>query len=123
MKQRDISAHTAPELPVITGIYDPVSRRRDGTITSQAPIIVSGQHLNEFDLNRMHLCLVSSGNPDCIIDVTSIYKCDAQQVIVVLPCLTPDIYHPALRLCTEKAAIHVLPNTWEVKMEHVLPRI
>ncbi|MEB3373972.1 hypothetical protein SFC43_14005 [Bacteroides sp. CR5/BHMF/2] len=38
------------EVPVITGVYDPLSKKYDGTITSQAPIIVSGRHLDMLDL-------------------------------------------------------------------------
>ena len=34
------------DIPEITGVYDPLSGLRDGTITSQAPIVVSGYNLN-----------------------------------------------------------------------------
>ena len=33
------------DIPEITGVYDPLSGLRDGTITSQAPIVVSGYNL------------------------------------------------------------------------------
>ena len=38
------------DIPEITGVYDPLSGLRDGTITSQAPIVVSGYNLNRYAL-------------------------------------------------------------------------
>ena len=41
------------DIPEITGVYDPLSGLRDGTITSQAPIVVSGYNLNRYALENM----------------------------------------------------------------------
>ena len=40
------------DIPEITGVYDPLSGLRDGTITSQAPIVVSGYNLNRYALEN-----------------------------------------------------------------------
>lgn len=43
------------DIPEITGVYDPLSGLRDGTITSQAPIVVSGYNLNRYALENIRL--------------------------------------------------------------------
>lgn len=62
------------EVPVITRGYDPLSRRYDGVITSQAPIIVSGRHLDMLDLGNIRLYLASAVDYEHVIEVLYVYK-------------------------------------------------
>ena len=91
------------EVPIITGVYDPVSRKYDGTITSQAPIIVSGRHLDMLDLGNIRLCLASAVDYDRVIEVLHVYKYAHNQVIVSLPFLIPGEYFPAVKIVKKRA--------------------
>lgn len=86
------------KIPVIKGVRDLLSKKRDGTITSQAPIVVKGENLNMFDLDRVRLCLVCSSDVNLMIDICDIYKYSSEQVIVSLPILMPGEYFPAIKI-------------------------
>ena len=38
------------DIPEITGIYDPLSGKKDGTITPMAPLVVWGRNLRHYAL-------------------------------------------------------------------------
>lgn len=107
------------EIPEITGVYDPLTRKRDGTITSQAPIIVSGKFLDMLNLNNIKLCLVPAIDPDMIMEVLHVYKYTANQVIVSLPFLMPGEYSPVVRVTREgqEEVMYIFPVTWLVRNE------
>lgn len=107
------------EVPIITGVYDPVSRKYDGTITPQAPIIVSGRHLDMLDLGNIRLCLASAVDSDNVIEVLCVYKYACNQVIVSLPFLLPGEYFPAVKIMKEKSedAVYIFPVSWMVVHE------
>lgn len=107
------------EVPEITGVYDPLTHKRDGTITSQAPIIVSGKHLDMLDLSNIRLCLVPATDSDMIIEVLHVYKYTANQVIVSLPFLMPGEYSPVVRVIRgeQEEVMYIFPVTWKVKPE------
>lgn len=107
------------EIPEITGVYDLITRKRDDTITSQAPIIVSGKHLDMLDLGDIQLCIVPATDPDKIMEVRNIYKYTANQVIVSMPPLTPGEYFPAVKVIgkEEEEVMYIFPITWVVKPE------
>lgn len=105
------------EIPEITGVYDPLTHKRDGTITSQAPIIVSGKHLDMLDLGNIRLCLIPDTDPDMIIEVLHVYKYTANQVIVSLPFLTPGEYSPVVKVIRtgQEEVMYIFPVKWIVK--------
>ncbi|MCM0238793.1 DUF4469 domain-containing protein [Bacteroides fragilis] len=107
------------EIPEITGVYDPLTRKCDGTITSQAPIIVSGNHLDMLDLGNISLCLVPATDSDMIIEVLYAYKYTANRVIVSLPFLMPGEYSPAVRVTREgqEEVVYIFPVRWLVRPE------
>lgn len=118
MQTEELTARNI-DLPVITEVYDLLSGMRDGTITSQAPIIVSGSNLNMYSPDISHLCLVSTDKHE-VIEVHHVYKCSAGQVVAVLPPLKAGKYFPAVKFLDEKGkeeAIYYLPITWVVSKE------
>lgn len=104
------------KIPLITGIYDPLSGMRDGTVTSQAPIVVNGINLNVFDLSSVRLCLVSALNADLVTDVRDVYRYSSGLVIVSLPVLSPGEYFPAMKIMkeNEETSIYIFPVSWIV---------
>ena len=107
------------DVPEITGIYDLITRKRDGTITSQAPVIVSGKHLDMLHVGDVRLCLVPTIDPDAITEVVNIYKYTDNQVIVSLPFLMPGEYLPVVRIMREgeEEMRYIFPVTWVVRPE------
>ena len=93
------------DIPEITGVYDPLSGLRDGTITSQAPIVVSGYNLNRYALENIRLCLVTHAKPEQVIDIR----------LVALPELKPGEYRPAVILKGDEKKVYVLPMRWVVR--------
>lgn len=104
-------------IPQITGIYDPISGRNDGTITSQAPIVVSGYNLNMHPLGEITLCLASAIDFIRVIKVTCIYKCSNEEVIISLPHLEPGEYFPAVLIHdnNNEVSIYIFPESWIVR--------
>ena len=43
------------DIPEITGIYDPLSGKKDGTITPMAPLVVWGRNLRHYALEDFKL--------------------------------------------------------------------
>lgn len=108
------------KVPIITEIYDPLSGKRDGTITSQAPIVVNGKHLNLFDQDCITLCLTTSSHAaGLIIDVHKVYKYSSEQVIMSLPVLVPDTYFPTMKIQRENKedSLYIFPVSWTVTPE------
>ena len=107
------------EVPVITGIYDPLSKKDDGTITSQAPIIVSGENLDMLDLGNIRLCLAAAVDYGNVIEVPYVYKYAHNQVIVSLPFLIPGEYFPAVKIMKKKCedSVYIFPVSWVVMPE------
>lgn len=105
------------DVPVITGIYDLLSGRRDGTITPQAPIIVSGTHLNRLRPGEVKLCLVPAIDYKRVIEIHLVYKCAHDRIIVGLPELAAGEYSPALILTKPEADIYIFPIVWVVTHE------
>lgn len=107
------------KVPVITGVYDPLSQKRDGTITSQAPIIVSGRNLDMMDEGSIRLCLASAVDCDNVIEVPHVYKYTHDQVIVSLPVLKPGEYFPAMKIVKKESedSVYIFPISWVVVPE------
>ena len=103
------------DIPEITGVYDPLSGLRDGTITSQAPIVVSGYNLNRYALENIRLCLVTHAKPEQVIDIRLVYRYSEGKVVVALPELKPGEYRPAVILKGDEKKVYVLPMRWVVR--------
>lgn len=105
--------------PVITAVYDPLSRSLDGTITSQAPVVISGKNLNTLALHTIRLCLTSAQDDTQVIEVHSVYKYSSNTIIVTLPVLAPGTYFPTLKILKEgeKDTAYILPTSWVVPPE------
>lgn len=104
------------KMPAITGVYDPVTHRRDGIVTSRAPIVVTGSNLL-YSPRHYRLCLVDAADKSRVIDVPMVYKYLPTQLIVLLPPLDPGEYHPALKLTEEgeNAPAHAFSIRWKVE--------
>ena len=106
------------EVPEITEVYDLLTRKRDGIITSQAPIIVWGKHLNMLHMGNIKLCIVPVIEPDLLLEVPHVYKYTDNQVIVSLPFLVPGEYLPVVRIMREGEEMrYIFPVMWVVKSE------
>lgn len=107
------------KVPVITGIYDLLSGKCDGTVTPQAPIIVSGSNLNMLDVGDIRLCLVPAADNQRIIEIHIVYKYSHDRVIVSLPELSLGKYSPAVIIVKPDADkdIYVFPISWMVTRE------
>lgn len=107
------------DVPVITGIYDPLSKRYDGIITSQAPVIVSGRHLEQLNSESLILCLAPAIDYDRVIEVPQVYKYAHNQVIASLPFLIPGEYLPAVKFIKkgQEDSVYIFPVSWVVLPE------
>ena len=61
------------DIPEITGIYDPLSGKKDGTITPMAPLVVWGRNLRHYALEDFKLCLVAQRKPVEVIEIKLVY--------------------------------------------------
>lgn len=103
------------DVPVITRTYDTLSKKCDGTITSQAPLVVSGENLNLFNSAEMQLCLAPAVDYFRVIEVHTVYEYTSERVIVSLPVLQPGEYFPAIKvLCQKQSPIYIFPVSWVV---------
>lgn len=85
-------------IPEITGIYDPLSKRSDGIITPQAPVVISGTNLDIYKSGHIRLCLVPAVEYIRVIEVGCVYMHSATRIIVAIPRLESGEYFPALRI-------------------------
>lgn len=107
------------EVPIITGVYDPLSGKYDGTVTSQAPIVVSGRHLDMLNADNITLCLAPAVDSEQVINVLEVYKLTHNQVIASLPVLKPGEYFPAVKIKRrmQEEYIYIFPVSWLVPPE------
>lgn len=85
-------------IPEITAVYDLLSRRRDGTITPQAPVVISGYNLKVQGRKDISFCLIPAVNFIWVIEVECIHKYSDTKIIVELPELEAGEYFPAIRI-------------------------
>ena len=105
------------DIPEITGIYDPLSGKKDGTITPMAPLVVWGRNLRHYALEDFKLCLVAQRKPVEVIEIKLVYTYSDKKVIAAIPELKPGEYRPAVRLKDDEGKVYVLPAGGEGKME------
>lgn len=103
------------DIPEITGIYDPLSGKKDGTITPMAPLVVWGRNLRHYALEDFKLCLVAQRKPVEVIEIKLVYTYSNKKVIAAIPELKPGEYRPAVRLKDDEGKVYVLPAVWVVR--------
>lgn len=103
--------------PVINQVYDPLSQKRDGTITPCAPVMVFGYNFLYKAWKKIELCLCPIGKPEHLIFGIGVCKHTDEQILAVLPDLEKGEYRPAFRLIDEenKTKVYYFPNIWRVR--------
>ena len=115
-KTREMSVLKQTDVPVIEEVYDPLSQRRDGTITPCAPILITGSNLLCWPKEQVSFYLCPVEEPGRMIAVDAIYKHAEDQMLVTLPDLDKGEYHPVLCLKKDgEAQTYYFPVTWQVK--------
>ena len=84
--------------PVIKEIYDPSNERRNGTITPEAPIIITGQNLDMLTWESTNLYLVSSVNDRMLIECGDIHKYSDDKIYMTVPDINEGEYFLALMI-------------------------
>ena len=105
-------------LPEITRVYDLMSKKQDGTITPQGPVIVSGRYFNMYMQASVRLCLVPTDHPEKVIEVTSVYRHSEGEIFVSIPQMPPGEYSPAIKIFRpgkREAELVVLGDKWRVE--------
>lgn len=98
-------------IPQITTVYDPLSRRCDGTITPQAPVVVSGCNLKVQGRKNVSFCLIPAVDYIRVIELECIHKYSDTKIIVELPELEAGEYFPAIRISDTDGdeSMYILP--------------
>lgn len=71
--------------PVIKEIYDPLSRRHNGIITPQAPIIITGCNLEMLTWESTRLCIIPAINDKILIELGDVHRCSKDKVCATIP--------------------------------------
>lgn len=105
------------DIPVIKDVYDPLTGLRDGTITPNAPIVVTGENLCLSLPENMVLGLSPAENSEQLIRIKTVCKHTDTQVLIVLPDLLPGTYHPVMEIRMEGkvCSTYILPVLWTVR--------
>lgn len=103
-------------VPVINGVYDPLTGLRDGTITSNAPVVITGENLRLSSLGTIYLGLSPVSDKGTLIHVKRVFKYTDTEVLVILPNLEPGEYSPVMTFHTggEVNFTYTLPVSWRV---------
>lgn len=72
-------------IPEKTAVYDLLSRRSDGTITPQAPIVVSGYHLKMQGRKNVRFCLIPTTEYIRVMEVGNIHMYSDTKIIIDIP--------------------------------------
>lgn len=106
------------DIPVIESIYDPLSQKRDGTITPCAPVLIFGYNLLCWPKNQVRFFLCPEEKPECMIPVLEVYKHTEQQLLITLPDVGKGCYRLALQLKGEpgEEQVYHFPVIWQVKV-------
>lgn len=84
--------------PVIKEIYDPSNERRNGSITPEAPIVITGHNLDMLTWESTNLYLVSSVNDRMLIECGDIHKYSDDKVYMTVPDINEGEYFLALMI-------------------------
>jgi hypothetical protein len=104
------------KVPVISSVYDPLTGMRDGTITSNAPVVITGENLCLSSPGTIYLGLSPVSDKGTLIHVKRVFKYTDTEVLVILPDLEPGEYSPVMMIHTgEKVDFtYTLPVSWKV---------
>lgn len=105
------------EIPQITKVYDLLSKRKDGTVTPQAPVIVSGCNLKLKASVNSRFCLIQVIDFIRVIEFPFVYKHSNEQAILHLPYLEPGEYFLSIVIKESggKNSVYILPDLWVVR--------
>lgn len=103
-------------VPEITATYDLFSMKRDGTITPQAPVVISGRNLTMHGKKKIRFCLASAVEYVRVIEMGYIYQHSDRRIIADLPELEAGEYFPAMRMQDADGddSLYILPVSWVV---------
>ena len=87
------------KVPVIKEVYDPLTGLRNGTITPNAPVVIS-----------------PVSDKGTLIHVKRVFKYTDTEVLVILPNLEPGEYSPVMMIHTGDKVdfTYTLPVSWKV---------
>jgi len=116
-RTKEMSVSQQKHIPVIEGVYDPLSQRRDGTVTPCAPILIFGHNLLCWPKEQVEFCLCPVEEPERMMAAIEVHKHTEQQLLVTLPDIEKGEYQPVLRLIDDEGEeqVHYFPVTWQVK--------
>ena len=102
---------------LIEGIYDPLSRRRDGVITPCAPLLIEVGDTLPGEGERVEFFLCPEDGEE-MIPLRNVCMHTTQKVIVMLPYLPPGNYHPVMTVHRQGEASRMVGHdtqVWTVK--------
>ena len=98
--------------PAIEKVYDPSSKKCNGRITPQAPIVITGHHLDMLTWDSANLYLVSSVNDRMLIECGDIHKYSDDKVYTTIPDIDEGEYFLALMILMKDKESLVLRQIW-----------
>lgn len=103
-------------LPVINGVFDPLTGMRDGIITPNSPVVITGENLCLSSLGTIYLGLSPVSDKGTLIHVKRVFKYTDTEVLVILPDLEPGEY--TLVMMIDRGGkvdfTYTLPVSWRV---------
>lgn len=114
-EKNEIPTLFGKKVPVISSVYDPLTGMRDGTITANAPVVITGENLCLSSLGTIYLGLSPVSDKGTLIHVKRVFKYTDTEVLVILPELEPGEYSPVMMIHTGKVDFtYTLPVSWRV---------
>ncbi|NDV84137.1 DUF4469 domain-containing protein [Bacteroides sp. 51] len=112
-----MSVSKLADIPVIESVYDPLSQKRDGTITPCAPVLIFGHNLLCWPKDQVEFFLCPAEKPESMIPVLEVYKHTEKQILITLPDVERGHYCLALQLKEEsdEEQVYRFPVLWQVK--------
>ena len=95
--------------PAIEKVYDPSSKKCNGRITPQAPIVITGHHLDMLTWDSANLYLVSSVNDRMLIECGDIHKYSDDKVYTTIPDIDEGEYFLALMILMKDNFLYIFP--------------
>ena len=108
--------------PAIEKVYDPSSKKCNGRITPQAPIVITGHHLDMLTWDSANLYLVSSVNDRMLIECGDIHKYSDDKVYTTIPDIDEGEYFLALMILM-KDNLRVALVTGHIPLAQVASKI
>ncbi len=115
-EKNEIPTLFGKKVPVISSVYDPLTGMRDGTITANAPVVITGENLCLSSLGTIYLGLSPVSDKGTLIHVKRVFKYTDTEVLVILPDLEPGEYSPVMMIHMggKMDFTYTLPVSWRV---------